>query len=112
MHTHRDLGVLVDSNLKFHLHIREVVQKAAGLACSLLWSTVCRSLSFMLMLFVMYVRPILDYCSCVWNTGYVGDLKLLEAVQRCWTKNVEGLTEMDYAALLRQLELFSVKAGS
>ena len=40
---HRDLWVLVDSRLKFHEHIREVVQKAGGLASELLHSTVCHS---------------------------------------------------------------------
>ena len=109
VHTHRNLSVPVDYHLKFHLHIKQVVWKAAGLACSLLQSTVCRSFYFMLMLFVMHVRLILDYCSCVWNTGYVGDLKLLETVQRCWMKNIERLTEVDCAAQLKQLELFSVK---
>ena len=34
---------------------------------------------------------------------------MLETVQRRWTRNVEGLSEMDYAARLTQLELFSVK---
>ena len=65
----------------------------------------------MLMLFVMHVRPILDNYSCVCGipTGYVGDMKLLETVERYWMKNVEGLTEVAYAARLRQLELFSVK---
>ena len=49
-------------------------------------------------LFIMHVRPILDYCSCVWNTGYSRDLKLLESVQRRWTKNAAGLESMNYAA--------------
>ena len=30
---HRDLGVLVDLILKFHLHISDVVQKAGGTCC-------------------------------------------------------------------------------
>ena len=38
---HRDCGVLVDSRLKFHRHIKEVVQRAGGFAGELLCSTVC-----------------------------------------------------------------------
>ena len=34
--SHRDLGVTVDTSLKFHQHIKEIVQKASGLAISLL----------------------------------------------------------------------------
>ena len=60
-------------------------------------------------LFVMHARPILDYFSCVWNTGYSRDLKLLKSVQRQWTKNVAGLESIDYAARLRELILFSIK---
>ena len=29
---HRDIGVIVDSGLKFHVHVRDLVHKAAGLA--------------------------------------------------------------------------------
>ena len=41
VHSHRDLGVLIDENLKFHSHIRSFVNHAAGLASNLLKSTVC-----------------------------------------------------------------------
>ena len=34
--SHRDLGVTVDTSLKFHQNIKEVVKKASGLASSLL----------------------------------------------------------------------------
>lgn len=107
--SHRDLGVTVDTRLRFHQHVREVVGKAAGLAINLLRSTVRRSSPFMLSLFVMHIRPILDYCSTVWNTGYIGDVKLLESVQRRWTRNVGGLSELDYMSRLRNLGLFSVR---
>ena len=79
---HRDLGVLNDKVLKFHNHVREVVCRAAGLANSLFQSTVNRRPEFMVALFITYIRPVLDYCSCVWNVGYVGDVILLESVQR------------------------------
>jgi hypothetical protein len=106
---HRDLGVLVDTKLKFHVHVRDVVRKAAGLCNSLLRSTVNRTPQFMVTLFVTHVRPILDYCSTVWCVGYAGDLNLLEAVQRRWTKQVEGLQNVEYGARLRTLGLFSVQ---
>jgi hypothetical protein len=107
--SHRDLGVVVDVKLKFHHHVREVVGKASGLASSLLRSTVCRSPHFMVSLFVMHIRPLMDYCSSVWNVGFLGDLRLLESVQRRWTRNVDGLAELDYFSRLKQLGLFSIK---
>ena len=109
VHSQRDLGVVVDSSLRFHQHIQTVAAKAGGLASSLLRSTVCRSPDFMVSLFVSHVRPILDYASCVWNTGYVGDSRLLEQVQRRWTKQIDGLHHLSYRERLETLSLFSVK---
>ena len=79
--SHPDLGVLIDSDLKFHPHIAATVQKAGALASNLIKVTACRTPEFMLSLFSTHIRPILEYCSCVWSTGYVGDLRLLESVQ-------------------------------
>ena len=74
VHSHVDLGVTIDSDLKFHEHIAATISKAAGLAQNLRKSTVCRSPDFMMNLFSTHVRPILEYCSCVWHTGFVRDL--------------------------------------
>ena len=107
--SHTDLGVLVDSDLKFHKHVTSTVCKAAGLTQNLLKSTVCRSPDFMMTLFSTHIRPIIEYCSCVWHTGYKGDLDLLESVQRRWTKRVTGLDTLDYGARLRALNQYSIQ---
>ena len=104
-----DLGVLVDSGLKFHAHIRSVSHKAGGLAYSLLKSTVCRSQRFMLFLLTTHIRPLLEYCSCVWYTGFVQDLKILEKVQRRWTKRIDGMGSLSYADRLKALNLYSIQ---
>ena len=105
----RDLGVLVDSSLKFHLHIHEICCKANGVANNILRGTSCRSPSFMYQIFVTHVRPILDFGSVVWNTGYLGDLRMLESVQRRWTRRVEGFADLPYSERLSRLKLFSIK---
>ena len=107
--SHIDLGVTVDTSLKFHQHISSVAHKSAGLCQSFLKATVCRTPEFMLFFFTTHVRPIIEYASCVWNTGYVEDLRRLERTQRRWTKHVKGLEELPYSERLRQLDLFSVQ---
>ena len=107
--SHGDLGVTVDCQLKFHKHIEKVCAKVGGMASNFLKSTVCRSSKFMLNVLTIHLRPVLEYGSPLWNTGYKGDLVLLEAVQRRWTKNIEGLESLPYHARLSHLDLFSVQ---
>ena len=105
----KDLGVMIDTSLKYHEHITSVAHKAAGLCQSFLKATVCRTPDFLLFFFITHVRPIVEYASCIWNTGYVEDMRTLEQVQRRWTKQVEGLGELPYSERLRKLNLFSVQ---
>lgn len=107
--TYCDLGVVVDQQLKFHDHIRTVVQKASGLSHSFLKSTVCRSPQFMMFLYTSHIRPIIEYCSCLWHTGFVEDLRVLENIQRRWTKRIDGLKTLSYADRLETLNLYSVQ---
>ena len=107
--SHCDLGVLVDDRLKFHDHIASVAHKAFGLCHSFLKSTVCRSPEFMLFLLKTHVRPLIEYASCVWNTGYNDDLSKLERVQRMWTRNIDSLQNVKYGDRLRVLGLYSVQ---
>ena len=107
--THRDLGVLVDSSLRFHPHIAEIVRKSSGLANQLIRGTVCRSPKFMITLFISHIRPIIDYCSTLWNLGYSGDLNKLESLQRRWTANVEGLQGLDCMDRVHRLNLYSIR---
>ena len=106
---HKDLGVWVDCELKFHSHIRETAMKASGVGYGILKGTLCRSPEFMRAVFITHIRPILDYSSVVWNTGYVGDLRLLEGVQRRWTKEISGFRDLSYSERLFALKLYSIK---
>ena len=107
--THVDLGLLVDDKLKFHEHVSSVAHKAFGLCQSFLKSTVCRTPEFMMFLLTTHVRPLMEYASCVWNTGYKEDLKKLERVQRMWTRQIKGLEGLPYGERLSELSLYSVQ---
>ena len=107
--SHRDLGVIVDTSLKFHEHIDSLTLKVSGLCHSFLKAMVCRSPKLMLFLLMTHIRPVLEYGSCLWNTKFVGDLRKLERVQRRWTKRIEGLRDLSYAERLGELGLYSVQ---
>ena len=105
----KDLGVLVDSSLRFHAHVSQVVSKAWALANNLLRSTLCRSSDFMCGVYIAHIRPLLEYSSPVWNTGFVGDSRLLESVLRRWTKHIESMENVDYKDRLSIFNMYSVK---
>ena len=105
---YKDLGVWVDSKLKFHHHIRVTVGKASALMSELLRSTVCRDTEFMVTLYVSHIRPIVDYCSVVWNSGYLGNSRLLESVQRRWTREITAVQHLSYTERLKSVGLYSI----
>ena len=104
----RDLGVIVDSGLRFHQHIGTICGRASAMMGELLRSTVCRSADFMVTLFTTHIRSTLEYCSSVWNVGYLGDARKLERLQRRWTKEIHDMERLDYPTRLRRLSLFSI----
>ena len=106
---HRDLGLTVDISLRFHEHARETTNKAGGVVSNLLKATVCREPEFMKKLLITDIRPILDFASPLWNLGYEGDMKQAEAVQRRWTRQINGFENISYKERLIKLELFSLQ---
>jgi len=109
VNSHKNLGVTVNTSLRFHIHIRQIVNKAAALASNFLKAMLCRSDKFMKSLLISHLHPLLEFASPVWNTSYLGDLCLLESVQRRWTKMIDGLAEILYSQCLAILDLYSVK---
>ena len=107
--TAKDLGVIVDNGLKFHAHVDKACRNSNGKAHELTNGTVCRTPAFMKELLVTYVRPIMEFGSVVWNTGYAGDVRRLEAVQRAFTKKIHGYQNLTYSERLEKLDLFSVE---
>ena len=104
----RDLGIIVDEELKFHTHARSVSCKASGLSMNILKTTLCRSEEFMKTILITYLRPLIEFSSCVWSSGYICYL-MLEKVQRRWKKRIIGMGDLGYRYRLRRLNLYSVK---
>ena len=52
--------MLVDSGFKFHRHVDFIVGRAGSMMNNLLRSTVCRSIGFMVTLWVTHIRPLIE----------------------------------------------------
>ena len=85
------------------------IGKAYGLCQSFLKPTECWTPEFMMFLLRTHARPLIEYASCVWNTGYKEDLRKLEHVQQMWTRQIKRLEGMPYGERLSELSLFSLQ---
>ena len=100
----KDLGILIDSSLKFNSHIDSIVAKA-HLRASLIhkcfvskhhhhhqslcsfslitdWLHSQLTPALLTRAFKVYVRPIVEYASCVWSPHYGYAIDKVESVQR------------------------------
>ena len=106
MHTHRykiygteiehvfdekDLGIMIDSELKFEEHISLKARKANAIMGMIRRSFTFLYCNLFKKLYVAFVRPHLEYGQAVWSPHLVKYINLLEEVQVRATKLVNGL---------------------
>jgi ribonuclease P/MRP protein subunit RPP40 len=104
-----DLGVTIDSRLKFDKHISLIVHKASLRSRLILKCFHSRDRSLLVKAFCTYVRPLLEYCSVVWSPHYNYLIDKIEGVQRFFTKKLEGLSNTPYPTRLILLQLESLE---
>jgi len=44
--------------------------------------------------FTTYVRPLLEYCSCIWSPHFKNGIYKVESVQRNFTKRLRGMSDL------------------
>ena len=57
------LDVLVDTELRFHVHIRSIIGKSSAMSVNLLNSTLCRSKEFMFTLYISHIKRLSEFGS-------------------------------------------------
>ena len=68
-----------------------------------------RDPELMITVYKTLVRSLMEYCSPLWSPQTVGDIQLLESVQRGFTAKVSGMKNMDYWQRLKALDLMSLQ---
>ena len=101
----KDLGVLIDNELKFTRHIRGIVAKANRMIGLIKISFECIDTEMFLNLYNSLIRPLLEYCVQAWSPHLERDITLLENVQRRATKIVKDLRDLEYPERLKALKL-------
>ena len=105
----KDLGVMIDSSLKFHLQTAAATKKANQILGVIKRSYVTRDKNTMATLYTSMVRPHLEYGNVIWGPFYALDRKAVESVQRRATKLIPELKDEPYTERLRALDIPSME---
>ena len=105
----RDLGVLVEPDLKFISHIHSIIDKA-NLRSSLVFrSFLSHNSSNLLRAYKTYIRPLLEYASSTWSPSLITQIMALEMVQKKFTKRIPNISHLNYNDRLHSLKLQSLE---
>jgi hypothetical protein len=104
----RDLGVHVDSDLKFSRHVEIQVNKANKILGLIRRSFEYIDCESMKLLFTALVRPHLEFSNAAWSPRLEKDKQLIEGVLRRATKVVGGLRDLDYEQRLARMKMPSM----
>jgi hypothetical protein len=105
----KDLGVIVQSDLKFTAYINQIVAKAHMRASLILKCFISKDPIILTKAFTTYVRPILEYASNIWSPFVKSEVDKLESVQRAFTKRIPALKFSTYGDRLKLLNLESLE---
>ena len=103
-----DLGITYSNRLKFSSHVDNIVSKASLRAKLILRCFQSRDPALLTKAFCVFIRPILEFSSVVWNPILKQDIAKVESVQRRFTKRLKGLYNLPYSTRLSYLGLDSL----
>jgi len=106
---HKDLGVIISSNLKVADHCQYACNKANKMLGMIKRTIKHRNITVMVQLYKSLVWPHLEYCSPVWSPYYSKDKVMLESVQHRFTRLFSELRAMSYEARLEILRLLALE---
>ena len=104
-----DLGVLVDNHLTFVHHISNIISRAKRVSGIIYNVFKTRSITFLLKMYKTFVRPILEFNTCIWSPHLLHLINSIESVQRNFTCRIPAVCNLNYPDRLVALELESLE---
>ena len=105
-----DIGIQIQSNLKFTNHCNSLVKKGHFNIRNLFNTFKGHDVKFYVNIYKTYIRPILESSSQVWSPYLKGNSDKIESVQRYFTRKLLGYIEVSYEERLSRLNLESLKS--
>ena len=104
-----DLGITIDSKLKFRRLIHTIISRENHPKSSIPRCFLSRNQTNLVRAFKTYVRPVLEYASTVWSPSYITDIIAIERVQKDLKKRTLDCSRMSYPERLTALKLQSLE---
>ena len=101
----KDIGVIMDSDLKFEKHINSKIDTANKILGIIRRSFMYLSAEIFIPLYKAMVRSHFDYAMVIWNPHTVKYIESIEGVQRRATKMVPEIKNLSYPERLKHLKL-------
>ena len=105
----KDLGIIVDRELKFHKQTAAAVKKANQVLGLINKTINTKNEKTIPLLYMSLVRPHLEYANVVWGPKYKLDQQKIERVQRRATKMIGNIKDLPYQDRLRFLNMPSLQ---
>ena len=106
----KDLGVTISGDLRWAEHVNNIKSKALGRCKHILRSFNSNNIWTLLKAYIVYVRPMLEYSSVVWNPISKEHIRSLEDVQRYYTRRICRRCSIPYTSYLDRLYKLDIRA--
>ena len=107
--TVKDLGITVNEDLEWRIHIHNIVKDAKMYSGWILRTFKSRKRSVLMTLYSSLVRSRLEYCCPLWSPYIKKDISNLESVQKHFTSRIAGMQNLNYWERLKDLDLYSMQ---
>ena len=104
-----DLGVVMNPDLSWEMHISKICKKARQICGWILNVFKTRDKTVMLTLLNSLVRSDLEYCCPLWDPFKIKSIDEVEQIQRSFTHKINGMHEVDYWTRLKSLDIPSLQ---
>ena len=102
----KDLGIILDIDLTFDVHVSENIKKANNMLGLIRRSFCYLNADILLPLYKAFVRHLLEYGAPVWSGRLkMSQIRVIEKIQMRATEMIEGMSYIDYGERLKFLRL-------
>ena len=105
----RDLGVIIQSNLKVDKQYAKAAKTANSVVGMIRRSFINKGVGIILPLYKSLVCPRLEYCVQAWSPFLRKDIGLLEKLKKRATRMIDGFADKDYNDRLNEPDLTTLE---